>query len=100
VTRLVFGGLLPEAVISRPDKARFPYAYFRTPSTEFARSWSGEGLDPELVDADAIRVAWLSLLPNGSSALPLQAAWLASAGGEIEQAARGVVDELDSPRTA
>jgi asparagine synthetase B (glutamine-hydrolysing) len=100
VTRLVFGGLLPEAVISRPDKARFPYAYFRTPSTEFARSWSGEGLDPELVDADAIRVAWLSLLPNGSSALPLQAAWLASAGGEIEEAARCVVDELDSPRTA
>jgi hypothetical protein len=100
VTRLLFGGLLPEAVISRPDKARFPYAYFRTPTREFARGWSGEGLDPELVDPDALRDAWLSLLPNGSSALPLQAAWLASAGGEIEQAARGVVEELDSPRTA
>jgi len=77
--RLVAGDVLPPAIVERETKAHFHYAYFRGPSREFARSWDGTGLDPELVDPERLREAWLGRWPRGSSALALQAAWLAGA---------------------
>jgi asparagine synthase (glutamine-hydrolysing) len=87
VMRLLFDGILPDELLTRPDKARFPYVYFRAPSRAFARRFDGEGLDPELVDPEILRAAWLALMPPGSSALALQAAWLASARRQVEQPA-------------
>lgn len=85
VMRALFGGLLPDELLSRSSKAQFLYVYFRAASREFARRFGGEGLDPDAFDVEALRATWLSLMPPGTSALPLQAAWLASAGGEVEQ---------------
>jgi asparagine synthase (glutamine-hydrolysing) len=83
--RVLFADLLPDELLARSDKARFPYVYFRAGSRAFARGFTGEGLDPELVNPEILREAWLSLMPPGASALALQAAWLASARSEVEQ---------------
>ncbi len=100
IMRALFGDLLPDVLISRGDKARFPFAYFRAPSREFARSWSGKGLDPELVDAERLRATWLELLPNGYSASVLQKAWLASQRSDTGDQLHGVVEEIQAPRPA
>jgi asparagine synthase (glutamine-hydrolysing) len=83
----VFGEelLLPEALLSRERKAVFHLAYTRRPTREFAKRFDGTGLDPELVDTERLRAEWLSPVPNFSSALALQAAWLASAARDREQ---------------
>jgi asparagine synthase (glutamine-hydrolysing) len=84
--RAVFGAdLLPDALLSRPRKAMFDLAYLRRPMREAARSVDGAGLDPELVDLDRLRAEWLSPVPSFASALALQATWLASAAGDLEQ---------------
>jgi hypothetical protein len=78
--RTLFPGRLPDDVLARSDKAVYHQVYFRAASRAFARRFAGEGLDDRLVDPEALRAAWLSLVPPGSSALALQAAWLASEG--------------------
>jgi asparagine synthase (glutamine-hydrolysing) len=100
IMRSLFGDLLPDALIARADKARFPFAYFRTTSREFARSWSGRGLDPELIDAETLRRSWLELLPNGYGAMALQQAWLASQPDRIGQQANGLFEQVEAPRPA
>lgn len=84
IMRALFSHLLPDAVLAREDKARAAAAVFRGPAREFAARWQGEGIDPELVDHDALRTAWLDPVPNLRSALLLQAAWIAvsSSSGE------------------
>lgn len=77
-TRLLAAGLLPEAVVERRDKASFTASRFGAPSREFARGWDGHGLDEDLVDADALRAAWLSDAPPVATALLLQQAFTAS----------------------
>jgi len=83
----VFGGadLLPETLLTRERKAVFHLAYTRRPTRAFARAFDGAGLDPELVDTERLRAEWLSPVPNYSSALALQAAWLASAARDRTQ---------------
>lgn len=98
--RLVAGDVLPPALVARETKAHFHYAYFRGPSREFARSWDGTGFDPDLVNPEPLRQAWLGRWPRGSSALALQAAWLASAGGELDHAPGGLGEELESRRAS
>jgi asparagine synthase (glutamine-hydrolysing) len=85
--RAVFGKepLLPDALLSRERKAVFHLAYTRRPTREFAKTFDGTGLDPELVDVERLRAEWLAPVPNFASALALQAAWLASAAREREQ---------------
>ncbi len=100
IMRMLFGDLLPEELISRSDKARFPFAYFRAPTREFARSWSGEGLPTELVDAERLRATWLELLPNGYSATALQQAWLVSQRGGLGDEPNGVGQEIEASRPA
>ena len=81
--RAVFGPLLPDAVCARSSKASFNRAYLGSATREFAARWDGEGVDPELVDVDALRAAWLSGYPPGPTSLLLQQAWLASVGAPV-----------------
>lgn len=80
IMRRLFGDLLPYEVISRSSKAYFNRAYFGPDTREFARRWTGGGVDPALVDAERLRAEWLSDTPSGLTALMLQAAWLHDEG--------------------
>lgn len=77
-TRLLAGGLLPDAVIDRKDKASFNASRFGAPSREFARTWNGDGVDENLVDPVALRAAWLAAAPPAATAMLLQQAWSAT----------------------
>jgi asparagine synthase (glutamine-hydrolysing) len=74
------GDLLPPQVLSRRTKAVFNRAYISNYSLRFAESWSGEGVDLELVDPDGLRRTWLDQPPHWMSAALLQQAWLAANG--------------------
>lgn len=79
-TRLLAGGLLPEPVITRRDKASFNSSRFGPVSREFAHAWDGAGVDDRLVDPVALRAAWLADVPPPATAMLLQQAWLAISG--------------------
>lgn len=72
-----FGDVLPARLLGRSTKAVFTEAFWGPRSRRFAREWRGGGLDPSLVDAEAVRREWLSPVPDLRSLVPLQAAWLA-----------------------
>ncbi len=73
----MFSPLLTDAILSRGSKATFGDVFWGPQSRQFASDWDGEGLDPDWVDADALRAAWSEPRPVYGAALPLQAAWLA-----------------------
>jgi len=73
----LFGDLLPREVLERRTKALFANAVFRHHTREFARTWDGTGVDPTLVDPEALRANWLSPTPHAPSMSLLQQAWLA-----------------------
>jgi asparagine synthase (glutamine-hydrolysing) len=78
VMRLLGAELLPAALIDRETKAEFSESYFGPHTKRFAQEWNGkDGIDPEVVDGDALREMWLSDRPHGLSAALLQSAWLA-----------------------
>ena len=72
--------LLPRPVIERTTKAAFNAAYFTSASRRFAERWSGEGVDRDLVDIEALRAEWRKETPAALSFGLLQAAWLAEEG--------------------
>lgn len=76
-TRLLAGGLLPEALVRRSGKAYFNGSRFGLLSRDFARGWDGAGVDERLVDPVSLRAAWLADVPPASTAMLLQQAWLA-----------------------
>ncbi len=78
VFRRLFGDLLPDDVLARTSKARFNATRWGEREREFARTWDGSGLDPDLVDPEALRAAWLSPTPPFAAELLIQAAWLAT----------------------
>ncbi|WP_278235234.1 asparagine synthase-related protein [Isoptericola sp. AK164] len=75
--RAVFAGALPDALLARTSKATFTHAFLGEATREFARRWDGSGVPHDLVDADALRRAWLSARVPGPTSLLLQSAWLA-----------------------
>jgi asparagine synthase (glutamine-hydrolysing) len=75
--RALFGDLLPRPVLERRTKAVFTRAVFTEHTRAFARGWTGEGIDPSLVDPDVLRANWLSDSPHAPSMALLQQAWLA-----------------------
>jgi hypothetical protein len=75
--KLLFGGLLPGIVLERPTKAQFDAVFWNRPSRTFVTAWDGEGIDPELVDLEALRALWSSPNPPAQTFTQLQAAWLA-----------------------
>lgn len=78
--RELFGGLLPDSVLARPDKAGFSVPLWGPAVREFASGWDGEGLDRRYVDVEALREHWLSEHPAFPTALMLHAAWLGASG--------------------
>ena len=80
VMRSLFDAILPDAVLARPDKALFGPAFHGESSQNFARDWQGEGVDPELVDPEALKREWQSNSMSFRSALMMQAAWLRMQG--------------------
>jgi asparagine synthase (glutamine-hydrolysing) len=76
--RLHFGDVLPAGVAERPHKAVFDELHGGREVRAFAANWNGEGLDPALVDPDALRVEWSKPSPEYRSLTALNAAWLAS----------------------
>jgi Asparagine synthase len=76
----VAGDLLPVEVLGRETKAVFNGAYFTDAEREFARRWRGTGLDPNLVDTEALRAQWLKPVAPAPTFGLLQLAWLAERG--------------------
>jgi asparagine synthase (glutamine-hydrolysing) len=76
--RALFSDVLPEAVLGRTSKAHFNTSRTGGATRAFAASWDGTGVDPSLVDADALRAQWLSPLPHAGTLSLLQHAWLAA----------------------
>ncbi|MGH3903816.1 MAG: asparagine synthase-related protein [Pseudonocardiaceae bacterium] len=81
--RYLFDDLLPRAVLERGSKAVFNNAVFTEHTREFARRWNGDGVNPDLVDPEALRENWLSASPHAPSMALLQQAWLAGRGGRL-----------------
>ncbi len=76
VMTALFADVLPGPVMARTSKATFGGVFWGPSSRRFANSWDGSGFDDSMVDADALRRAWLDPVPIFASALPLHAAWL------------------------
>jgi hypothetical protein len=74
--KALFAGVLPDRVLERSTKARFDGAYIASRSREVAAGWDGQGFDPEVVDAAALRAEWALPQPSFRSARLLQAVWL------------------------
>jgi asparagine synthase (glutamine-hydrolysing) len=92
VMRRIFSRDLPDDVLARESKANFAVAYFRSYTREFARRWDGIGLDPELVDPEPLRKAWLEWIVDPRAALALQAAWISSYERGREEPVANVVE--------
>jgi asparagine synthase (glutamine-hydrolysing) len=78
VMRAVFGGLLPDELLTRVGKAEFGRALWRSQARAFAEQWNGEGVDTELVDPERLREQWRAENPLFGSATLLHMTWLAS----------------------
>lgn len=76
LVRLLFGGILPPAVLTRATKGAFSTPLWSSTAVAFAREWSGQGVDTDLVDADLLREHWLDPERNLLSTTLLQQAWL------------------------
>jgi hypothetical protein len=72
-----FPGLLPDELVNRRDKAVFDAAVWGERVHAFAAGWDGRGVDPALVDADALRRSWLSGERHYRTLLLLHTAWRA-----------------------
>lgn len=72
----LFEGVLPAGLEGRSSKASFAETLWGPPSRGFVASWDGTGVDPEIVDVDALRRRWQVDGEVGPHAL-LQALWLA-----------------------
>jgi asparagine synthase (glutamine-hydrolysing) len=75
VMAAIAGDHLPADVIARPTKALFHDVFFGPRARAFARAWDGRGVDPVLVDADALRREWLSPVPDFRSMLLVHHLW-------------------------
>ena len=62
----------------------FGEVFWRPQSRAHAAAWDGSGIDPTVVDADALRAAWLHPgRPPWRVALLLQRTWLAQHGHAV-----------------
>jgi asparagine synthetase B (glutamine-hydrolysing) len=74
--RRLFGGLLPEDVLTRRSKACFDEVFWNCHARRFAASWDGSGVDEAVVDAGALREMWRGGSPSPLSFLLLQSLYL------------------------
>lgn len=71
--------LLPGEILERRDKTIFDGVFWNQHSRAFAAQWDGSGVDPELVDVDALRAEWSKESPFPQTFILLQRAWLRAA---------------------
>lgn len=76
--RAIFNGLLPDALLAREHKAYFNTAFIQQRSRAFLDSWDGAGLDPDLIDLDALRKVWSEPRVHAGTYQLMHAAWLAT----------------------
>ena len=81
---MLAGDVLDAELLSRSTKARFDAVFWAGASRQVAAAWDGEGVDPEIVDADRLRAEWASERPDSHSCTLLQSIWLAS-GTQVQQ---------------
>lgn len=74
----LFSDVLPHTVLQRSGKAVFGVALFSEHSRDFVDHWTGDGVDPDLVDVDALQSIWSEADPAHGTHLLLQSAWLAA----------------------
>jgi hypothetical protein len=70
------GDAVPRALRERTDKTAFFGPFVHRHSRAFIDRWNGTGVDPELVDPEALRQAWQADEVDARSYVALQAAWL------------------------
>ncbi len=87
--RVLFADLLPDRLLTRSTKAFFDATRFGPEEREFAHGWTGEGVDPMLVDPARLRAHWLGENPRSATAVLLHQAWLASMSPAGPAVARG-----------
>jgi hypothetical protein len=98
VMRALFSEVLPEKVLTRDTKATFGDAFCGPFTRALTAGWDGAGLDPELVDPDALRDFWgdcSELRPLGLTALLSQAIWLARED-RLQAESTGTVPAINS----
>jgi asparagine synthase (glutamine-hydrolysing) len=79
------GDLLPPELVGRVSKAEFGRAFGNQHAHALASRWDGGGIDPALVDVDALRRMWLSPgQPDSRAFSLLQAVWLHLEGLRID----------------
>jgi asparagine synthase (glutamine-hydrolysing) len=66
------GDLVTQALRERTSKAEFGAAFFQSDSRALVDGWTGDGIDPELVDIDALDMLWRSGRLDGRTSLLLQ----------------------------
>jgi asparagine synthetase B (glutamine-hydrolysing) len=76
----LFADLLPAGLESRDSKAVFTETLWGAPSRSFVAAWDGSGVDPEIVDVEALRRRWQDDGTIGPHSL-LQSVWLESQRG-------------------
>jgi hypothetical protein len=86
-TNALFGDLLPSELLARPITPTPEIGFWGRHSRELAEAWDGEGADPALVDAEALRAQWSLPRPDPRTFLLLQAIALAQDGRERWQLA-------------
>lgn len=74
--RMLFADILPDALLTRSTKARFNSVVFNEHSREFVETWTGGGIDPDLVDAERLSQAWDAPQVHAMTFALLQACWL------------------------
>lgn len=74
--QFICGDDVPRAVRERTDKTAFFGPFVHRHSRAFIDRWDGTGVDPELVDPEALRRAWRADEVDARSYAALQAAWL------------------------
>jgi hypothetical protein len=72
----LFGDVLPVSVRERREKAVFFEPFVNRHSRAFIERWDGQGIDPEVVEVEALRRVWAQPRVDGRSYPLLQAAWL------------------------
>jgi asparagine synthase (glutamine-hydrolysing) len=70
------GDLLPDEVLRRSTKAHFAQVLWGDASRALAAQWSGEGVDPELVDVGRLRALWSAPEPDTQTITLLQSVWM------------------------
>jgi asparagine synthetase B (glutamine-hydrolysing) len=75
--RALFHDVLPDAILSRDQKAYFNHAFVQDHTRTFLDVWDGTGLDDELIDADVLRSLWKEPRIHGGTFHLIHAAWMA-----------------------